>query len=187
MYFNYGSLQLFFSWASQHTIVSIVSLLYTLEPVYLCAYLFLVNVFLLAELIRALKTCALKSTFSESAAWQKGKAGPMSKLSNASWQWTASFFLSCWGSWNEPVPAISLERPYSTQIPNRIWLAVSNALVFVPFFNFTPLFQLTMLPFTLLLFHFFKKRICALWTQFCHLPPDTLRSNRLADSPGNAI
>lgn len=29
---------------------------------------------------------------------------------------------------------------------------------------------------------FLKKRICALWAQFCHLPPDTRRSNRLSDS-----
>ena len=31
---------------------------------------------------------------------------------------------------------------------------------------------------------FLKKQICALWTQFCHLPPDTRRSNRLSDSRG---
>lgn len=31
---------------------------------------------------------------------------------------------------------------------------------------------------------FFKKWICALWTQVCHLPPDSRQSNRLSDSQG---
>lgn len=91
------------------------------------------------------------------------------------------------GSWSRAAPAVPWERPCSNQTHGEIWVAFSNSLVFVPFLTFTPLFLLTELSLTSLSFHFLRKWIHALGTQFCHLPPDTLRSNRLSDSRGNAV
>lgn len=140
--------------------------------------------------MKNLKSWALKSVFSESATWKKGKAGWVVKAIGCFWTMGSLFPLlhlsldSCSGA----ASIIPLEGPCSNQVHIRIWVASCNSQVFVPFLNFTPLFLLIKLSLHCYhyIFFFLGKWIYALLTQFCQLPPDTLRSHGLSQSQGHA-
>lgn len=169
--------------------VPVVSLLWTLlESISPCTFLYLVNVFLLAGMMKNLKSWALKSVFSESATWKKGKAGWVVKAIGCFWTMGSLFPLLnlSLDSWSGAASIIPLEGPCSNQVHIRIWVASCNSQVFVPFLNFTPLFLLIKLSLHCYHYIFFRKVVYALWTPFCQLPPDTLRSHGLSQSQGHA-
>lgn len=123
-------------------------------------FLCLINVFLLAGTMKPLNCWALKSVFSESAAWKTRKAGPYRiKLQDASSQGAVSFLcpVLSFGSWSRVCAcAVPWERPCSSWVHDRIWVAFSNSLGFVLSLTFTPLFLLRELSLTSLSLHFLE-------------------------------